>query len=310
MHPLFGPARSVLCLGIGGGGDVVGALAVAGVARAAGLDARVGGVTWERRPIDPLPGPRRLNELTAARPLNAAVALAGPDTTGPGGFAFAESHMARFLGEETVIVDPHGGPAALAAGLDDAAGRLGCDLIALVDVGGDVLAHGDEPGLASPLCDSLLLAAAAHLQTPSVGVVFGTACDGELTTGEVLERLSEVAAEGGLLGAHGLSPGDLEQLEAAVATVPTEASAMALRGGRGEHGPAEIREGRRTVELSVLGAVLFFFAPGAAIGTAARCAAAVRDCDSLEQAERRLAALGIRTELAYEREMAAGPPAD
>ena len=305
MHPLFGSARSVLCLGIGGGGDVVGALAVADVAWAAGVAARVGGVTWERRPIDPLPGPRRLDEVEGARRLNAAVALAGPETTGPGGFSFAEAHMARFLGEETVLVDPHGGPATLAAGIDDAAEQLDCDLVALVDVGGDVLAHGDEPGLASPLCDSLLLAAAPHLSRPSVGVIFGTACDGELTTQEVLERLSEVAAAGGLLGAEGLTPDAMTHLEAAVTTVPTEASAMALRGGRGDFGPAEIRGGRRTVPLSVLGAILFFFAPGVAIASAARCAAAVLDCDSLESAERRLAGLGIRTELAYEREMAA-----
>ena len=208
----------------------MGALAVAEVARQAGLHARVGGVTWERRPIDPLPGPRRLDELKSARPLNAAAALAGPDTTGPGGFSFAEAHMSRFLGEETVLVDPHGGPAALAAGIDDAAEQLGCDLIALVDVGGDVLAHGDEDGLASPLCDSLLLGAAAHLGRPSIGVIFGTACDGELTTEEVLERLSEVAAGGGLLGAHGLAADALAHLEAAVELVPTEASAMALRG--------------------------------------------------------------------------------
>ena len=307
MHPLFGSARSLLCLGIGGGGDVVGALAVADVARAAGLEALVGGVTWERRPIDPLPGPRRLGELESARLLNAAVALAGPETTGPGGFAFAETHMSRFLGEQTVLVDPHAGPAALAAGLDDAARQLGCDLIALVDVGGDVLAHGDEAGLASPLCDSLLLAATAHLATPSVGVIFGMACDGELTTEEVLARLSEVAAAGGLIGAHGLSPDALTRLEGAVSMVPTEASAMALLGGRGHRGTAEIRGGRRTVALSVLGAVLFFFSPGVAIASAARCAAAVLDAESLQAADSRLAGLGIRTELAYEREMAAQP---
>ncbi len=305
MHPLFGSASSVLSLGIGGGGDVVGALAVADLARAAGLGARVGGVTWERRPIDPLPGPRRLDELVGAEPVNDAVALAGPDTSGPGGFSFAEAHMARFLGEQTVLVDPHGGPRTLAAHLDAAAGSLGCDLIALVDVGGDVLAHGNEPGLASPLCDSLLLAAAAHLRHPSVCVLFGTACDGELTADEVLERVAEVSAAGGLIGAHGLTPAELTRLEGAVAMVPTEASAMALRGGRGEYGRAEIRGGRRTVPLSPLGSILFFLDPVAAIGSAARLARAVADCDSLEAAESRLAGMGIRTELAYEREMAA-----
>ncbi len=34
---------------------------------------------------------------------------------------FAESHMAAFLGEETVLVDVLGGPAAIAAGLAQAA---------------------------------------------------------------------------------------------------------------------------------------------------------------------------------------------
>lgn len=111
------------------------------------------------------------------------------------------------------------------------------------------------------------------------------------------------------MGAHGLAPDALTRLEGAVQTVPTEASAMALRGGRGHYGPAAIRGGRRTVPLSVLGAILFFFSPTAALNSAARCAAAVVDCDSLEAAERRLAGLGIRTELAYERAMAAGHPA-
>ncbi len=159
----FAGAEGVLCLGIGGGGDVVGALSTAEYARTLGVRAVVGGLTWERRPIDPLPGPRRLDEVEGAEPLNEAIALAGPDTHGPGGVLFAESHMARHLGERTVLVDPNPGPARVGAALADAARRLGCDVVALVDVGGDALAHGDEPGLASPLADAVLLAAARHV---------------------------------------------------------------------------------------------------------------------------------------------------
>jgi hypothetical protein len=282
----------------------VGALAVAEVARQAGLDARVGGVTWERRPIDPLPGPRRLDEIEGAEPLNDAVVLAHPDTRGPGGFRFAESHMARHLGEPVVLVDPHPGPRALAAAIDDAARRLGCDAVALVDVGGDVLGHGDEAGLASPLCDAVLLATAAFLELPSVGAVFGPACDGELTPDEVLARLAEVAEAGGLLGAQGIGQAELPGLEAAVAQVPTEASASALRCARGAYGRATIRGGRRTVPLSPLGAVTFFFDPRAAIASAARCAAAVVDAPSLLDADRILGERGVRTELGWEREQA------
>jgi hypothetical protein len=282
----------------------VGALAVAEHARASGLHARVGGVTWERRPIDPLPGPRRLAEVRDAEPLNDGVVLAGPDTSGPGGFRFAESHLARHLGEPVVLVDPNPGPRAIAEALDDAAERLDCDTIVLLDVGGDVLGHGDEPGLASPLCDSVLLATAAYLRTPAIGAVFGVGCDGELTPEEVLERLAEVAAADGLLGSHGITPAERTRLEAAVAEVPTEASAQALACARGEYGPIPIREGRRTVHRSPIGAITFFFDPSAAMASAARLAAAVVDASSLEDAQVRLAAQGVRTELDYEREAA------
>ncbi len=296
----------MLSVGIGGGGDVVGALAVADVARAAGCHARVGGVTWERRPIDPIPGPRRLDEIHGLDPLAEAVGFAGPETRGPGGFLFAESNMARVLGEPVLLVDPHGGPRTVAAGLDAAASALDCDLVVLVDVGGDVLAHGGEPGLASPLCDALLLAASAHMQTPVVGAIFGPGCDGELRPAEVLERIAEVAAAGGLLGAWGLTPSAVARLDPVVAEVPTEASAQALRCARGEFGEGTIRGGRRSVELSPVGAVTFFYDPAAAMASAALLAAAVVDAGSLEEGQAIIEAMGIRTELAWERAAAAG----
>ena len=263
----------------------------------------VGGLTWERRPIDPEPGPRRLSEIAGAEPLNEAVALAGPETvTLAGGIPFAESHMAGHLGERTVLVDPNPGPRRVAAGLADAAERLGCDAIALVDVGGDVLAHGDEPGLASPLADSVLLATARHLD-PSlrvVAAVFGAGCDGELTIPEVLDRIAEVAAHGGFLGAFGLAPEAAAKLEAAIAVVPTEASAMAVRCAQGARGGTTIRRGRRTVELSPVGGLTFFLDPRIAMDTAARLADAVTDAESLTEANAILHRLGVRSELDYE----------
>ncbi len=297
-------ASAVLSIGIGGGGDVVGALGVAEYARERGLRARVGGVTWERRVVDPIPGPRRIDEIENAEPLNDAAVLAGPETRGPGGFLFAESNMARVLDEPVLLVDPNPGPRAVAAAIDDAARHLQCDRVVLVDVGGDVLGHGDEPGLASPLCDAVLLAASAHMETPCSAAVFGTGCDGELTPDEVMERLAEVWAAGGLQGAWGLTPTAVARLSQAVEQVPTEASAMAVAGARGEYGRKEIRGGRRTVPVSPLASVTFFFDPLAAMRTAARLATAVVDCGSLEEAQEVLSARGVRTELDWEREAA------
>lgn len=281
---------------------MVGALATAHHVRTLGASAVVGGLTWERRPIDPVPGPRRMDEVTGAELLNDVCALAGPDAAGPAGVRFAEAHMARHLGERTVLVDPTPGPARVAAGLADAAERLGCGTLALVDVGGDVLAHGDEPGLASPLADAVLLAAAAHLPADVDVVlgVFGAGCDGELTPAEVLERVAEVAGRGGWLGTAGIAPHAVGRLEAAVREVPTEASAMALRCARGHTGRTTIRRGRRTVELSPVGALTFFFDPRVAMATAARLADAVVDAPGLHDANAILHRLGVRTELDYE----------
>jgi hypothetical protein len=306
---LLGAARRPLVLGIGGGGDVVGALATYEACRLShGAAPRLGGVAWERRPIDPVPGPRAAAEIEGAQQLAPGVLLATADTrVREHGVPFAESHMAGFLGEPVVLLDINDGPASLASGLAAAADRLDADLVVLVDVGGDVLAHGGEPGLASPLCDAVMLAAGARLAAggvPVLGGVFGIGCDGELTPEEVLERLAEVAAAGGLAGMHGLTDPVVRRLEAAVRAVPTEASAQALRCFRGEYGVTEIRDGRRTVPLSPLGALTVYFDVEAAVRSAARLAAAVSDAGSLEEANDVLHSLGVRSELDYEREMA------
>ncbi len=301
--------RRALAIGIGGGGDVVGALAVAECARALGGDAVLGGVTWERRPIDPLPGARSITELRDAEVLHPAAALATAETTGPGGFHFAESRMAALTGAWVALIDPNPGPAAIADGIAAVAERLECDLVVLVDVGGDVLAHGHEPGLSSPLCDAVMLAAAPLLRArgiDTVGALFGAGCDAELTPDEVQERVAEVAAAGGLLGVWGLSQRSLDRLDKAVEAVPTEASAQAVACARGAWGPQAIRNGRRTVIRTPAGGLTFFFDADAAIASAARCARAVLDAPDMEAAQQILSGLGIRTELDYERDAAAG----
>jgi hypothetical protein len=115
----------------------------------------VGGLTWERRPIDPVAGPRRVSEIEAGWELAPGVLLAGPHTrVRDREVHFAESRMAACLGRPTVLIDIHGGPAAVADGLGRAITALDRDLTVFIDVGGDVLAQGDEPGLRSPLCDA------------------------------------------------------------------------------------------------------------------------------------------------------------
>jgi hypothetical protein len=80
---------------------------------------------------------------------------------------------------------------------------------------------------------------------------------------------------------------------------------MALRCARGETGLTTIREGRRSVELTPAGGLVFFFDPVIALRSAARCAALVEHAGSLAQANEILLGQGMATELAYEAKHAA-----
>ncbi len=301
-------SRRPLVIGMGGGGDVVGALATAEVARLYdNAEPVLGGLTWERRPFDPVPGPRTVSEIEGADELAPGILLAGADTRVRGrDVVFAESRMAEFLNQPTVLIDPDAGPAAVADGLAEAIAALKCDLLVLVDVGGDVIANGDEPGLRSPLCDAVMLAAGGRLSTSGQPVllgVFGIGCDAELTPDEVLARLATVAAAGGLCGARGLTGAVADRLEAAMRLVKTEASAQAVRAFRGASGLTTIRGGTRTVELSAVAALTFYLDVDIAINAVGRLAQAVTDAASLEEANNALHELGVSTELDYERDL-------
>jgi hypothetical protein len=302
-------SRRPLVIGMGGGGDVVGALATAELARLYdNAEPVLGGLSWERRPFDPVPGPRAVSEIEGAEELAPGILLADADTRVRGrDVVFAESRMAEFLNQPTVLIDPDAGPAAVADGLAQTIAALKCDLLVLVDVGGDVIAHGDEPGLRSPLCDAVMLAAGGRLSTSGQPVllgVFGIGCDAELTPDEVLARLATVAAAGGLCGARGLTGAVADRLEAAMQLVKTEASAQAVRAFRGASGLTTIRGGTRTLELSAVAAVTFYLDVDIAINAAGRLAQAVADAASLEEANNALHELRVSTELDYERDAA------
>jgi hypothetical protein len=213
--------------------------------------------------------------------------------------------MARFLGQQTVLIDINDGVEAVAGGLLTAVEWLGCDAAVFIDVGGDVLARGHEPGLRSPLCDAMMLAAAGIIGErgfPVAAGIFGIGCDAELSPQEVLALLGEVAAAGGVCGARGLTEPVAGRLEGAMELVPTEASAQAVRSFRGASGVVPIRGGARSVELTLLASVTFYLDVAVMLETTGRLARAVTGARSLAEANQALAALGVRTELDLESE--------
>jgi hypothetical protein len=305
LETLIRASSRALVVGVGGGGDVVGALAAARFLEFCGLGFVLGGLSWERNVYDPIPGPRKLSETRNVRVLHSFAWMANADSQTDTGVYFAESRMAAALAQEVLLIDINGGTAGVVDGIEIAMQELQADLLVGIDVGGDSLAQGHEPGLRSPLADSIMLAAFAELAKRgrrTLWGVFGYGSDGELTVDEIEAVLSKLAAVNGLQGACALTQKIAAEIEEVIKTVPTEASAIPVECFRGAWGTKLIRGGRRTLKLTPLTTLTFFMSPEKLYESLSRPAQAVRTSSSLDEANDALHALGIYTELDFERD--------
>ncbi|HET8562834.1 MAG TPA: DUF1152 domain-containing protein [Candidatus Binatia bacterium] len=305
LEDLIRSSSRALVIGVGGGGDVVGALAAARFLEFCGLEFLLGGLSWERSVFDPIPGPRSLNEVRNVRALHPYVWMANAESQTTTGVYFAESRMAAVQGKEVLLVDINGGVKGVIEGLELAIEQFKIDLLVGLDVGGDSLAQGGEAGLRSPLADSIMLAAIAALEARAYRTlwgVFGYGSDGELTVDEIERALSKLAAYGGLLGGWSLTPKIVRELAEVIKVVPTEASAIPIECSRGAWGEKRIRTDQRKVKLTPLTGLTFFISTTTLFRSLSRPAQAVSQAISLEEANDALHAIGIKTELDLERE--------
>ncbi len=305
LESLIHGSSRALVIGVGGGGDVVGALATARFLEFCGLQFHLGGLPWERFVYDPIPGPRNLVEIENARILHPHAWMVNANTHTHHGIRFTETEMAALYGWEVLHIDINSGVTGAIAGLEAAITALGIDLLVGIDVGGDSLAQGGEAGLRSPLADAVMLAAFTAMEKRgqmTLWGVFGYGSDGELTTSEIEHALARLAEAGGLLGAWALTPQVVSELEDVIEKVPTEASAVPLRCARGAWGEIGIRYDERKVRLTPLTTLTFYLSASVLFNTLSRPARAVAASTSLEEANDALHRLGIKTELDLERE--------
>jgi hypothetical protein len=305
IEDILRTAKKAVVLGVGGGGDVVGTLPTARFLELFDISWVLGGLSWERFVYDPQPGTRTLDEVTQVQPLAPTVWLANAQTTTRSGVRFAESDMAALYDRDMLLVDLSQGVSGVVDGLRQAMHVLDADLLIGIDVGGDSLAAGHEPGLRSPLADAMMLAALHRLadEFTCLWGVFGYGSDAELTPQEIDRALSIVAQHGGLLGAWGMTPSIAAELQRVVNHVRTEASAVAVACAQGASGTQTIRDGTRTVLLSPVCTVTFYLSPRVLFERVAALARAVCDAPSLHAASVVLTNLGVRSEYAFEQEM-------
>lgn len=310
LEDILRSSSHALVVGVGGGGDVVGALATARFLEFLGLQFTLGGLSWERAVYDPVPGPRKLDEVRNVAALHPFAWMANRDSQTNTGVPFAEALMAAAIGRHVLLVDISGGVQGVVDALETCLTQLHTDLLVGIDLGGDSLAQGHEPGLRSPLADSIMLAAFTELERRgrrTVWGVFGYGSDGELSVDEIEAALSKLAGAGGLLGAWGLTPKIAAELDQVIKTVPTEASAIPLECFRGAWGTREIRGGQRSLKMTPLTSLTFFMSAAGLYETLSRPAQVLMNSTSIDEANDALHTLGIYTELDFERDY--GKPA-
>ncbi|MEE8168273.1 MAG: DUF1152 domain-containing protein [Candidatus Hydrothermarchaeales archaeon] len=298
IERLFKKAEKVLLIGIGGGGDILGCLPTARYLDFLGVENIIGGLTWERKKVDPKPGPRAMDEIRNIKLLSRTVGLANSKTR-VGDMRFTESIVAEHLGVETILVDINEGVRGTCEGLHEAVKKLGVDLIVGIDVGGDCLAKGNEEGIRSPLADSTMLCVLKRMKIATVLGVIGYGSDGELTLEELHRNISEIAGMQGLLGARGIGRGEAEELQEILPKVYSEASYMVLEAAKGGYGEREIREGRRKLQLTPIATITFYFDPKV-VYRFSNLAKIVDNSTSIWEADRALRKAGVTTELYFE----------
>ena len=303
MEPLIGKASCALFAALGGGGDVASAAMLALAARRLGIKSYVASVVWERLPIDPLPGPVRLNEIVNAKRVGGWTLMVTEESRAIRGgmvIAFQAANASRALGEPVWVLDVASGPVGVRRGLEELSAELGCDAIVGVDVGGDVLATGFEEELWSPLADFIGLAALRELK--GVLAVHSPGSDGELRPEYVLKRMALVVERGGYLGARGVTPEDVENLERILEHVESEASRATLLAAKGAYGLVEIRRGSRTVFINPLSMITFFLR-SEVVAQLNPLIAEIASATSIEEVRRRLNERGVYTELDLEEDV-------
>lgn len=150
--------------------------------------------------------------------------------------------LAAELPHTFALIDPHHGAEGITRQLEELVGHLEPTSIDLLDVGGDILARGDEPTLKSPLADALTLAACCRMNAPVRLLVAGPGLDGELPLDEVRSMLGPLVLT--------LTAQNTEPVSSVLEWHPSEATGMLAATARGVRGICEVRDAGLPIPLT------------------------------------------------------------
>jgi hypothetical protein len=287
-----------LLVAAGGGGDAIAAAILHRALESSGSRPAIATYSWDRLLIDPLPGPRDPSSFTGLEHVGEHNYRVTADTTVRAPAGSTLPRLAAELDADLYLLDPRHGAEGLARQLTELMSALGTDRITIVDVGGDILAHGDEPTLRSPLADSLVLAATASLDDVDA-LLTGAGIDGELPESLVRERYNQLGAQ----LVHRLSSNDVDTFRPLFDWHPSEATGLLCAAAAGTRGTAEIRDQALSVVLSDHTPEVHALSAHRILEIN-RIARELRHTRSLDAAEAALRAAGRQSEIDYERRKA------
>lgn len=284
-----------LIVAAGGGGDAV---------AAAMLDAALYGdedpaviltYAWDRLLVDPVPGPRGVHDFTGLEQLTPSVwaVLAEARPIAPAGSTLPR--LAAELPHTFGLIDPHQGAEGVTRQLDELVSHLEPTSIDLLDVGGDILARGDEPTLKSPLADALTLAACCQVNAPIRLLIAGPGLDGELPHEDLRGMLDPLV--------HTFTAKDTESIASVLEWHPSEATGMLAATARGARGTCEVRDAGLPVPLTDEGPTVHEADMDKALSRN-RLARAVIATETLEEVETHSREICGYSEIDYERNKA------
>ena len=120
------------------------------------------------------------------------------------------------------------------------------DNLVIVDVGGDALTTGDDPGLRSPLADQLAVAACLRTELPARLVVAAPGVDGEIDSDTLRRRLKDLHSQ----RLPTLTTDDLDLIGGVFQWHPSEASGLLLAAADGHPGYVQVRDAGDQIALT------------------------------------------------------------
>jgi|TARA_B100000131_G_scaffold61304_1_gene57196 hypothetical protein len=253
------PIKKILIIGIGGGADIIGTIPSKVYFEKKGVKCYLAGLPWERYSIDPYPGPRTFESITNLKRINSTLGLVDKNTCTFDGLYFSESKTAKYISNKIYLLNIFNSFSNICDDLVSFCSKQNIDCILGVDVGGDILAKGDEKGLASPLADSIMLSIlykiSNKIQTYIGMLGFGS--DGELSHSELTSSLSNISKKNGLIKSFGINLDSYKIMKKLISNIETDASRIPILSYEGKFGLTPIRRGRIQVDVHPLCQITF-----------------------------------------------------